>query len=57
MTVAELIATLQRMPQHLPVAVNDEGSGIFHEEIGFVFHHNSQEDMDNACVILCVNET
>lgn len=55
MTVAELIATLQRMPQDLPVAVNDEGSGFFHEEIGFVFH--SHQDMDlPACVIICVNE-
>jgi hypothetical protein len=57
MTVSELIERLKQLPQDLPVSVNDEQGGNFHEDVEFVFYR--QEDLkygDRACVILVVNE-
>ena len=57
MTVAELISLLKQLPQDLPVSVNDEGGGVFHEDVDWVF--SRPEDLkygDRACVILVVNE-
>lgn len=56
MTVAELIAKLQTLPQHLDVCVNDERGGTFHEEIDAVFDIDEDKDNDeSACVIIAVN--
>ena len=60
MTVAELIAILQTLPQDLPVAVNDEGNGEFHEMTGepFLFEdfEDTDEDKIGPCVVIPVNE-
>jgi len=57
MTVAEIIAQLQQMPQDLPVSVNDECGGVFHEDVTFVFRVDADvEHGDRECVILVVNE-
>lgn len=55
MTVAELIALLQTMPQDLPVSVNDESGHVFHEDVAGVFHcpENKEYD-DRECVVLVV---
>lgn len=56
MTVAELIEQLMLMPQNLPVSVNDEGGGTFHEDVDAVFHMpEDQEHGDRACVVIAVN--
>ena len=56
MTVAQLIELLKQLPQDAPVSVNDEGSGIFHEDIDTVFYvpENKQFD-DRACAVIVVN--
>lgn len=51
MTVAELIAKLQTMPQHLQVSVDDHQSGHFVESVDDVFHCS-----DINSVIIVVNE-
>lgn len=57
MTVAELIAKLQTMDPTLPVSVNDETGGAFHEDIDFIYFGEANEEYgDRACVVLVVNE-
>ena len=57
MTVAELIAKLQAMDPTLPVSVQDENGGVFHEDIDFIyFGEENKEYGDRACVVLVVNE-
>ena len=56
MTVAELIAQLQTLPQDVKVVVNDECNAIFHEEVDCaVFIPENKEFGDDACVCLVVN--
>ena len=56
MTVAELIAKLQKMPQDLPVHINDERAGVLHEVIEAVFDiEDDPEYGDEASVIIAVN--
>jgi hypothetical protein len=56
MTVAELIGLLKQLPQDAPVSVNDEGTGIFHEDVECAFYTPAYpEHDDRACVILVVN--
>ena len=51
MTVAELIARLQTMPQDMPVSVNDEDGANFHEDVDGVFViQEDKEYGDRACV-------
>lgn len=55
MTVAELIALLQTMPQDLPVSVNDECGHTFHEDVAGVFHCPADPVYDDReCVVLVV---
>ena len=54
MTVAELISLLKMLPQDIPVSVNDEAGGTFHEDVEFVFSAPKDGD-DRACAILVVN--
>ena len=59
MTVADLIERLRAMPQDLPVCVNDECGGTFHENIDFVYRFvpdegNPYDDLE--CVVITVNE-
>jgi hypothetical protein len=59
MTVADLIEQLRQMPQDLPVCINDENGGTFHENIDFVFRfvpdeNNPYDDLES--VVLVVNE-
>ena len=57
MTVAELIAELQKMDPSLPVKVNDEIRGQWHETIDFVYDDpGDPEYEDEPCVVLVVNE-
>ncbi len=57
MTVSELIAILQTLPQDLPVGVNDEGNGIFHEVTGEPFlSEDTDEEGIGPCVVIPVNE-
>ena len=56
MTVAQLIELLKQLPQHIPVSVNDEAGGVFHEDVEFVFSQpENPEYGDRACAILVVN--
>lgn len=56
MTVAELIAQLQTLPQDLPVSVNDELGGTFHEDVEIAYEMEMDETYgDRACVVLSVN--
>ncbi len=56
MNVAGLIALLKQMPQDLPVSVNDERSGTFHEDVECVFSMPENPVYgDRACVVLVVN--
>jgi hypothetical protein len=56
MTVAELIEKLKTMPQDLPVHINDEVGGIYHEEIDAVFDiAEDPEYGDEAAVVISVN--
>lgn len=55
MTVAQLIELLKTMPQHLPVCVNDEGAGVYHEEIDAVFEIEDDTNSDEAAVVISVN--
>ena len=56
MTVAQLIELLKQLPQHIPVSVNDEQGGTFHEDVEFVFSQpENPEYGDRACAILVVN--
>jgi hypothetical protein len=56
MTVAQLIELLKQLPQDAPVSVNDEGSGIFHEDIDTVFYVPVDPVYgDRAAAILVVN--
>jgi hypothetical protein len=57
MTVAELINQLQKLPQNLPVSINDIGNGNFIEDIDYVWH--SPVDLeygDRECVVIGVND-
>ena len=54
MTVAQLISLLKQLPQDIPVSVNDEAGGTFHEDVEFVFSAPKDGD-DRACAILVVN--
>lgn len=58
MTVAELIAELSALPQHIKVSVNDERGGNWHETIDFLYHFKPDEgfDGDEECVTIVVNE-
>jgi uncharacterized protein YigE (DUF2233 family) len=56
MTVAELIGLLKQLPQDVPVSVNDEGGGNFHDDVEGVFYVPEDKTYgDRACVILAVN--
>ena len=56
MTVAQLIELLKQLPQDAPVSVNDEGSGIFHEDVECAFYvPEDKTHGDRACAILVVN--
>ena len=56
MTVAQLIELLKQLPQDAPVSVNDEGSGIFHEDVDGVFYVPVDPVYgDRAAAILVVN--
>jgi uncharacterized protein with NRDE domain len=56
MTVAQLIELLKQLPQDAPVSVNDEGSGIFHEDVECAFYvPENPEYGDRACAIIVVN--
>ncbi len=56
MTVAELIEKLKALPQDLPVHVNDEGGGNYHDEITAVFKMEADLDYDfEAAVVIAVN--
>ncbi len=56
MTVAELIAKLNALPQDLQVHINDEGAGVLHEDIDAVFDIESDAEYgDAASVIIAVN--
>ena len=54
MTVAELIAELQKLPQDAVVNINDNDNGILHEEIGQVDYFVA-DDQDPECVVIQVN--
>lgn len=57
MTVAELIAELQKMPQNVPVAFNDEQIGRFIEDIDYVMHCPEDDEYgDLECVIIGVEQ-
>ena len=59
MTVGELIAQLQKMHPSLPVSINDETGGTFHDNIDFLYHWQPDEENkydDPECVVLVVNE-
>ena len=57
MTVAELIAKLQTMDPNLPVSVNDETGGAWHEDVDFIYESEADEEYgDRACVVIVVNE-
>jgi hypothetical protein len=56
MTVAQLIAKLQALPQNLPVHINNEGDGILHEDIDAVFDIAEDPEWgDEAAVVIAVN--
>jgi hypothetical protein len=56
MTVAELIAILQTMPQDAPVAVNDNRRGNFYDTVDQVDHFAEDfADGDPEVVVLQVN--
>lgn len=56
MTVAQLIELLKQLPQDLPVSVNDELGGVFHEDVECVFSVPEDKDHgDRACAIIVVN--
>jgi hypothetical protein len=56
MTVSELIEKLKTMPQDLPVHINDECGGNFHEDIDAVFDIAADPEWgDEAAVIIAVN--
>ena len=55
MTVAELIAKLQTMPQDLPVHINDVGRGNYFETIDGVWHVEADEEINEASVDIAVN--
>lgn len=48
MTVAELIAELQKMPQNIIVSVNDERGANWHETVSGVFLLPSDPHFDNV---------
>jgi hypothetical protein len=56
MTVAELIEKLKTLPQDLPVHINDEAGGVYHDEIDAVFdiEHDPEYD-EEAAVVISVN--
>ena len=56
MTVAELIAELQKMDPNLTVSVNDENRGHWHETVDFVYQAQPTFDDEEECVVLVVNE-
>ena len=57
MTVAQLIELLKLLPQDIPVSVNDEQGGNFHDTVGMVFHSPADPEYGDAeCVVLAVNE-
>lgn len=58
MTVADLIAELQALPQDLPIVVNDEDGGKFFEKIDFIYRAmpDPAYPEDQECVVLVVNE-
>jgi hypothetical protein len=57
MTVAELIAQLQEMPQDVRVCINDEGNAIFHDTIDSVFFLPANMGFgDPELVCMTVNE-
>ena len=56
MTVDQLIKKLLALPSDLPVLINDERSGILHEDIDGVFDvEEDPEYGDPAAVIIAVN--
>jgi hypothetical protein len=55
MTVAELIAILQTMPQNVQVMVNDNRNGIFHEELDVDYFAAHPKYHEPAMVVLQVN--
>ena len=58
MTVAELIAKLQTLPQDLPVEINDNGNGEVYQLEGVILFNEAalcEEDGDYPVVILQVN--
>ena len=56
MTVAQLIEVLKQLPQDVPVSVNDERSGKFHEDIEDAFYVPEDAEYDDrACVVIVVN--
>ena len=56
MTVAELIQKLQTLPKDLPVHVNDECGGKYHEDLDAVFQvEDDPENGDTAAVVIAVN--
>ena len=56
MTVAELIEKLKTMPQDLPVHINDEAGGNYHDELAAVLDIAADPEFgDEAAVIIAVN--
>ena len=56
MTVAQLIELLKQLPQDIPVSVNDEQGGTFHEDVEWVFSRPEDKKYgDRACAIIVVN--
>ena len=56
MIVAELIEKLKTMPQDLPVHINDEAGGVYHDEIDAVFDiEDDTEHGDESAVVISVN--
>jgi hypothetical protein len=55
MNVAQLIELLKQLPQDAPVSVNDEGNGIFHEDVEAAYYVPEFPEYDErACVVLTV---
>jgi hypothetical protein len=56
MKVSELILKLQSLPQDLPVCINNEGAGEYHDEIDTVFQiDDDPENGDEAAVVIAIN--
>jgi hypothetical protein len=55
MIVSELIALLQKMPQDLPVHINNETAGEYTEDIdGVYFMEERKEYGDEAAVVIVI---